>query len=325
MADSLSTILSKGWNDFKANPILLVPGILTMVLTYLFLIAVFFSIFGSSIPTDLIINSYFIDSSFINDFDFSSVHLGNFIAISGVSLILFLILSVFLSAGLVGMGKETVVKGKTTFRDMFSYGTQYFFKLLLLTIATVVIFLSAVGIPFVLLMFIAILFVTLFSSAFGVLAFFIFYLIIMLLVLIITVLVSLSIYFATYALVIDDFDVLDSLKISYRLFMNNKLDIFAFVFVMILVSVAVSAVLQILSFALSFIPILGDLIYIVSDVVLLSVVSALTTVWSVRKYYELTRADESEDTGKPEEIETFKEEETFSEYSEIERGILNGE
>ncbi|MDV0444990.1 hypothetical protein MmiAt1_05420 [Methanimicrococcus sp. At1] len=317
MTESMNTLLSKGWNDFKANPVLLIPSLLIMILTYAFLFAVFFAFFGDSLPLGMIFGSAVIDPAFVETFDPSSIDFGRFFLIMIVSTIAFFILSVFLTAGLTGMAKEAVTTGSTKFADLISYGARYFFKMLILNILLMLIILAfsvVVGIICGVLIAVVAL---LFSSTAGILFSLLLLFILIFVIMGLAIIFSMFIFFAQYALVLDNLGAVDSLKMSYNLFMNNKGDVFAFVLIMILMSVVVSMILQFVSAVLLFIPIFGLVLTAVLYVALMSIVSTLVTVWSVRKYYDLTQEKTEEPV-----IESGSE---FSEYAEIEKGILNSD
>lgn len=316
MTDSLGTILNKGWEDFKTNPVLVVPGLLTMILTYLFVFVIFFALFSSIVPLDVIISGGFADPVYLDNLNFDSFNFGQFFIIYFVSIIVLLIVSVFLSAGLTGMAKEAVITGKTKLGDMISYGVKYFFKYLLLNILLLIIMCVVIGIVSTVFMVFLFAAIAIDSTAAVILALLLVLLMVLFLI-VLAVAITLFIYFATYALVLDDCGVIQSLKVSYRLFMDNKTEVLVFVGAMLVAYIVVSFIIQMFTFVLAFIPILGLVLIFVLDLILMSCLTALMTVWSVRKYYDLT----SETI----EVDVEIEGPGYSEYSRIEQGILDSD
>lgn len=318
MADSIGTILSKGFDDFKANPILIAPGVLTMLVTYIFVFSLLLVLFSQFMAAgDMFVNSGTIDPAYFDSLNFDSINIGLIIIVFLVSIILLILISCFIDAGLTGMAKEAVITGKTSLSDLWAYGKKYFLKMIglsiILGIIMGVLILIACIILFIIFMIPMVLFMSLGSVA-GAVGFIIFYLLFLIVFIAAIILISAPFYFATYALVIDDCGIFESISQSWNLFMANKKEVLYFVIVIVLISLAVSFALQLLGFVLALIPIIGVLLLLVIEFILMSVMMALFALWSVRKYYDLTTE------------EVFEEQaEEYSEYSRIEQGILDAD
>lgn len=318
MADSIGTILSKGWDDLKANPVLIAPGVLTMLFTYIFIFALVLVLLTQFMSAgDLFMNSGGVDPAYFDSLNFDSVNIGLIVAVFLVAVILLILVSSFISAGLTGMAKEAVTTGKTSLSDLWAYGKKYFLKMLGLTIILGII-MAILGlivglILLIIFMIPMILFMSLGSMA-GAIGFVLFYLLFLIVFIFAVILISAPFYFASYALVVDDYGIFESISKSWHLFMANKKEVLYFVIVIIFISFAVSLVLQALGFVLAFIPIVGIILLFLIEFILLSVMTALYAVWSVRKYYGLITEDVFEEPAA-----------AYGEYSRIEQGILDSD
>lgn len=308
MSDSIGTILSKGWNDLKTNLVLLVPSLLETVLAFVFLFLLVVGLFGS-VLFDL------------SDFGFSMVLI---LLLFVFFVVYYCILLPFFKAGLIGMAKEAVQNGETKLEDLWSYGKKYLFKMFLLN---VLIFILAILLMFLLLAllipFIIIIGAIGFSSSSlaSILISFLFILFFILIATVSLIAFILFTYFASYALVLNNLGVIESLEMSFRLFMNNKTSVFLFVFVLFMINFIFSIIIRILYifstilFDLS--PIVGlilmILLYIIEIIVAL-VLTGLVAVWSVRKYYDLT--EEQIDEKNKESGKYFQTEQNISDSEE---------
>ncbi|MBZ3934962.1 DUF7847 domain-containing protein [Methanimicrococcus blatticola] len=311
MADSIGTVISKGWEDFKANPILLAPGILLNILVYIYLIAVFFSLFPDmSTVFSLMGSAGYVDPSIYDTMFDESFNFARFLAITYIGLFIFVIFAVFIEAGLTGMSKEATLTGETSLRDFFSYGAKYFLKLLLLTIVIGIIVGVPLGIVFGFLIILIIALIAAGSIALAILIGFIS----VLAVIVIVFALSLILYFTTYALILENCGVIGSIKKSYNLFMENKGEVFLFALVLFAISFGVSFVMNIVVTILGFIPLVGFIVGTLINVIVVSVLTGLQTVWCVRMYYSLVEEKTDEEPA-----------EEYSEYSRIEQGILDAD
>lgn len=314
MTDSLSTILSKGWTDLKANPVLIIPGILTMIFVYLFVYAVFFALFGDLVPLSSVIGSNVVDPAYFESIAVESAiesNIGQFFAVFFIGLIVLLLIAVFISAGLTGMGKEAVTTGSTKMGDFWSYGKKYFIKILLLSLIIGVIFVFVFFVVFVLALLFGLLIATSGSVGFAL----ILYLFFMLAFTVIALLILLVTYFASYAIVLENYGVFDSLQKSYRLFADNKGDVFTFVLAMIVINLIVSLIIQAVALLFGYIPSIGFYLAVIFEIILMALMTSLVTVWAVRKYYDLV----SDRTAAP------PSEGKYGEYRSIEEGILDSD
>lgn len=318
MADSIGTILSKGWEDLKANPVLIAPGVLTMIVTYIFVFALVLVLLTQFMPLfGMDMNSNTFDPAYLDTFNFDSVNIGLIVAVFLVAALLLILVSSFISAGLTGMAKEAILTGKTSMSDLWTYGKKYFLKYVALSIILGIIMgilILIAGFILLLILMIPIVLLASLGSTAAILGFIVFYLLFLVLLIFAVILISAPFYFATYALVIEDCGIFESISKSWNLFMANKKEVLYFVIVIIFISLAVSLVLQLLGILLAFIPIIGLILLFAIEFILMSVMMALYAVWSVRKYYGLTNDDILEEPV----VE-------YNEYSRIEQGILDSD
>lgn len=313
MADSLGTILSKGWEDFKRNPVLIIPGIITNLLTYIILFVMIFALIDAFIPlTTLFGMDLAALDAYMNAMTVDNIHFGRFAIITLVMLIVFMLISVFLTAGLTGMAKEAVRANKTSLGDLWTYGKKYFLRMLgLYIVIFVALMIYAVVIGVVLGFLIGAAVDLSGSSMIASLGM----ILIILIALILGILFALIIYFAPYALVLDDLGVIDSLRKSYRLFMDNKAEVFIFVIALALINIIISIVISVISFVLALIPIVGIFLMAIIDIVVTAAVLGLFAVWAVRKYDALTGSRAAPQSSAP----------AYTEYSRIEHDIIDSE
>ncbi|WP_316558013.1 hypothetical protein [Methanimicrococcus hongohii] len=311
---SFNAIMSGGWEDFKANPVLFIPGLLSAILAIVFSIVLIWAMFGDLESAIMLTGSSgSMDINMFESINFDAFDYANFALIYFVSIIIMLVLSSFISAGLTGMAKEVTLTGTTKFGDFFSNGFKYFFRMLLYTIAFIIILCIPAG--FLTAIYMILVFGIAATGSGGALVFALLLgLLLLILVVVITVLFVLMFYFTAYAIVVDEMGVIDSFRKSYNIFKENKADVFIFVLLILVITFAVSFVVGIITSILGLIPFgfIGAIAGILINIIITAGLTALTTVWGVRMYYALTD-------------ETVVEEivyEEYSEYSEIEDGIL---
>lgn len=316
MADTLGTIITKGWEDFKANPILIVPGILTFLVIYIYLFALMFSIFPDIMTALSMTGSAYVDPAIIESM-VDSFNYGRLMFVTFAGLLFILVFSSFITAGLIGMAKETVDTGKTKLGDFVSYGAKYFFKTLFVTIILGII----LSIPIIILTVLFLVIIGLASitgSGAAIAIILMLTLLFVLLICFITIVFSIVFYFPAYAIVLENYGVIDSLQKSYNLFKENKGDVIIFVLVLVVIDIAVMFVSGIVSGLLNIIPIIGLLFSTLINLFVTSILTALMTIWAVRMYYNLNEE-------KTETEPVYSEYRKFDEYAAIEEGILNSD
>ncbi|MDR0768286.1 MAG: hypothetical protein LBE57_07710 [Methanosarcinales archaeon] len=303
---SFNNVFSGGWRDFKANPILLIPGLLFSIGGTLFSIVLLWALFGD-IGTAVSVLLGSLDPLFFETMNFDNLNPGLFGLTLTVGFILLLIFYSFIYAGLTGMAKEAALTGSTKLVDFFSYGVLYLLRVLGYTVVIILF----IGIPMGILAAIIMVLIIMAAAVSAAVAI-ILGLLFLLVFLVVGILLLLITYFGTYAIVVDDMGVIESLKKSYYLFMDNKADIFIFVLLIFVIAFGVSFIIGIISAILGFIPVAGAVIGLLIETIIMAVLYTLMFVWGVRMYYELT--DET--------VEEIVYEE-FAEYSDIEQGILD--
>ena len=269
MSINMGSLFSDGLEDIKKNPILLIPNILVSIAYVIlsFIIAIFIALAVGLIAS------------------ISSI-VGGVALIAAVIIIYGLIFAGFsyLQAGLTGMAFEAVKDGTTEFSSFFSYGNKYFLRILSAIILMAFIF----GIPIGLIYVLVILF-AMASPTLGL----ILMLVSLLFVFIYVIVLSLYLFFVTYAIVIDDTPVIESIRKSIALFNENKSDVLVFFVYLILIALVIFFVYFVLSL-LSIIPLLGLIFILISFIVSLIISICLVpylTVVETRLYLELTRKE----------------------------------
>ena len=311
---SFNNVFKGGWCDFKDNPVLIIPGILSSIAGLLFGFILLWTLFGD-IGT---VASFFlgtVDPFFFESIDFEALNLSLFGLTLLVGAILALIFYAFLYSGLTGMAKEAALTGSTKLGDFFSYGVQYLPRVLCYLF---IVYVIIIGIPLVALYgsFVALIIVAIgaMTGSGGAALALVLLPVIMIILLILIILLVLITYFGTYAIVVDDMGVIGGLKKSYYLFMDNKANVFIFVLLLTALALCVAFIMYAYTLILGFIPVIGPAITFLMDTVISATLLALMFAWGVRMYYELT--DETDE-------ETVHDE--YSEYASIEQGILENQ
>jgi len=233
-----------------------------------------------------------------------------------VSTIVYLLIAVFLSlyvsAGSVGMSKDVISTGKTSFNRLFVYGNKYivrlFFASIILSILQLVMIIFWLPLIYLCMNsgYTIELFFDLLINNLDALIPFLTSLILptllgLMLTLIYLIVISVLFYFVTYAIVVDDLPVFASFKKSYVMLRQNfwKIIIFivlvyAFTFVITTFISMISSALQIflLPFAImdpmgSIISYVIQIIFQIISTVVSILISVLTIVWTTRFYMSL--------------------------------------
>lgn len=280
MTENAFITFVKGLKQLKEHPILFVPGILYYVVAAFFVLLLNFLIY-SGLADNLGLTFYSVLS-----------------VIFAASVLL---ASSFTTAGSIGMSKEVVVNGKTSYRDLFSYGKKYGLRLIFATVfitllrSVIAFFWTPVlrifsnseytaeyvihalkTDPSLLLPMIDALSAPVF---FAVLASAVYLL-----------LVSFMFYFVSYIIVIDGMKVFKSYRTSFKLLRRRPIRVSSFVFLVTAVemlitfiNVLVTAVLSYFGLPLYF----GFFIYLAVSLFL----STAMYIWVTRFYLILTGKD----------------------------------
>ena len=288
MHEDLGTLLKKGYGTWTRNMIIAVPFILDLMATLLFaLFAVFLfvmffmapaitsSTIANNVPPEVYLN---ILGSLLKE------NLLLFMAGTLVLLISFLLIESFFEAGAIGMCRLALLSGDTSVAQMWLSGFHNVVNLLLVKIMSGLIIMSGVLflVPGALSAGGLGSLTTNPTSTggillgFGVLLWFIYALV-----------AGILLFFAEYALVIDDLDPISALEKSLEFFRHNKAGVLA----IIATIVAISLTLEMLGSAISSVEALADfwsLAYLFLSVL---VIRPLTTIWITRMYLDRTEKE----------------------------------
>ena len=214
-----------------------------------------------------------------------------------LSVLIFLILSSYISAGTIGMSKEAVSTGKTKLKDMFAYGNKYAIRFVFATIVMLILELVMIifWLPTIYLFVnseytLSTLFDNLLNNPDSVMPFLysllIPVLIGFLLTLVYYVVISILFYFVTYAIVADDLSVLASFKKSYTMMRQHPGKILVFLFVLFIISCILTFILYFISWVVSFVMIMFMIPLMISDPAspLLLIVYLIQVIMSVLYY-----------------------------------------
>ncbi|MDR2944955.1 MAG: hypothetical protein LBU81_07770 [Methanosarcinales archaeon] len=277
MTENVFITFALGLKQLKEHPVLFVPGILYYIVVFFFAL-----VFNFMIRLDLTGNS---------GFSFNPVFSVSFIAAV-------LMLSSFTAAGSIGMSKEIVKNGKTTFRHLFSYGKKFGLRLALATVfitllRSFVAFFWAPVLrlfnnseytaeyvidtlktdPSLLLPLIETLsapvLIMVFASA------------------VYLLLVSFMFYFVSYIIVIDDMKIFKSYRLSFKLLNRRPIRISAFVFLVTAVEMLAVFINALAAAVFSFINLPFFFSFSIYAVVSLFFTTAMY-LWVTRFYMVLT-------------------------------------
>ena len=278
---------SNGIKNLIKNPVLFVPVILLSILISVI-----------TVPITLFIVDLITSATAFN--------LLTIISVSFVFFILTLLLGAFFSAGLIGMIKEAVEKGKTSFSDFFSYGRKYTVRMFLSSVLLLILNGLALifWIPlyntyiksgltltsifdsfndFILIgniePFMEIIRIFAFSLSIG-----------LLLTLVYSLILTVLFYFVSYAIVIDNLPVIAAFKKSLSLLKQYPGKVIIFI---IAVNVLVMAILQIAEIFWAIL-IFNMFLFIIGAVPYLLVelfVNIAALVWTARFYMAITEKE----------------------------------
>lgn len=237
--------------------------------------------------------------AFFDLFKFMEIMQLKSITIISLLIILFIILlTSFIEAGSIGMAKEVVSTGQTSYKHLFSYGKKYTLRLVFAIFFIVILrsvsavfwtpVLKSLGsseygtdyvinaltndpsllIPMMTDLAAPVFFATLGTSLY-------------------LMLISFMFYFVAYIIIIDDMSVFKSYRMSFRLLRKRPIRIVSFVFLVTLIELLATAVSVLSSAVLSysgFSLYSGVFIHLVISILL----AAAMNVWTARFYMILT-------------------------------------
>jgi len=281
MVEDLGSILGKGFETWKENLSICLPFVFSLILTSLVALIIIggalLMTVGPLLPSLMphIANSGEIPPDIIQQlYPLFLQNIGIIVAAVIITIILVLLISVFFTAGAIGMAKEATETGRTSLLDMTDYGRRKFISLLFANIIVGLIVLAGVVflLPGVLYLLPAITSQTPFDvtnmAAFAML--FLGFVILLIYMLIISIMFALP----PYAVVIGDLRAVDGVKKGFKFFMAHKLDVF-------LLWLVVGVIAVVASIILSNIPYIGQLISMVVSVI---VIQPLSVIWWSRLY-----------------------------------------
>jgi hypothetical protein len=287
MYEDLGSLFGKGFDTWKNNLILCSPFILNLffsILAILLLLIAFLSSMGSIDN----LNIFSPEQFFSNIMDF----LPRIIQAILLAMLLVSMIGSFFEAGAIGMAKQSLETGKATIEEMWSAGKKNYINMFLLSILTWLIFM--VGLIFLLPGITHIPWSQLNSlgedpQSLGIL------LIGFILFIIYSMLISIVLALAPYALIIDTMGPIGAAKASLGFFRYNKSD----VFIVWLVVIALSVGLQIIGSSLATAS--GSTTFqplsILTGLVSMLVLAPLSTIWWTRLY--MTRMDRLQEGERP--------------------------
>jgi len=276
MAEEISKIISNGITTYTKNPNLCIPFILNIVTIGLTAIIItIFSIvylFGSlqvekyNTPEDL--SLAFISSLSHHVFEIAAIVLAGFLII--------MYIASFFTSGAIGMARQAIETGKTTFSTMMETGKKNALNLFLAEIL------------FLLLVFAGIVFMvpgaknidlTQPSKNASLLLMIGFVLWIVYLLII-----SVALSAFSYVLVIESLGPVEGILAGFNFFKKNASD----VFLIILATIGVSFVFAIIDSIMSYNSILNTIWFFVSLLISVCIISPVMTLWWVRFYMTRT-------------------------------------
>ena len=242
----------------------------------------------------------------------------------GLGSLIFVIFSLYVSAGMIGMSKEAVSTGKTKFKDLFTYGNKYTIRFIFATLILSILQLVTIvfWLPVIFLFmnsgYTIDLFLDLLANNFDALIPFFKTLLIpalfcSLLTLIYSIAIWVLFYFVTYAIVVDDLSVIASFKKSYSTVRQHIWKVILFIIAIYAITIGVIVVAYsifcfIMLFMTLFLVILIDIsqtLAIVGLVLLLIImvlllifllfviafISVAAIIWETRFYMAMTEKE----------------------------------
>jgi hypothetical protein len=240
---------SRSFNDFRENLNIAIPSLVGIVLTFVIIIAaVLLGVFGAyfgSINANLAAPNLAVVALFV--------------LLIGIAVIISLFISSFISAATIGMAKK-IIEGKKPSLDVaWKYGKKYFLKILAVIIIMFVLYLLLAIPAFLGLILLSV------SSTIGLVI-----LVLGILILIVgAIFITLALMVVNQAIVVGEKSIIDAIKDSYNVFMNNKMQVFLVGLINFVIGLAVSS--------LGFIPYVGSILNVIAEIVLIPFFALVVT------------------------------------------------
>lgn len=240
---------SRSFNDFKENLNIAIPSLVGIVLTILIVIAaVLLGVFGAYFGS---INANLAAPNL--------VVVALFVLLIGIAVIFSLFISSFISAATIGMAIK-IVEGKKPSLDVaWKYGKKYFLKILVVVIIMFILYLLLAVPAFLGLILLNV------SSTLGLVIF-----VLGIIILIVgAIFMTLALMVVYQAIIVGEKSIVDAIKDSYNVFMNNKMQVFLVGLINFVIGLAVSS--------LGFIPYVGSFLNVIAEIILIPYFALVVT------------------------------------------------
>lgn len=269
MTEPAEDIIRNGYVNWKENLIIGVPFLLSGLIAVGIILALVIVLFILGIQ-----------------FGMSMSLLLTMGLVTTAAIFLIMLVDSFFEAGAIGMAKNAIETGGTSFSDMLSYGRKKFFSLFFASIIISLIVLMGVVlllIPVVAAFMSGLINVGLSLSVLA-LALFMLY----------NLALSIVLIPVSYAIVVSDLGAVEGIKEGYRFFMENKLSVLFLFFVNKGVLWGCGLIIGLITSLIEIIPILGVFInlgvYLLYVIFIAAVLMPILTVWWTRLYMGRTGA-----------------------------------
>ena len=276
--------LRGGFNTWKNNIILCIPfilgGILSAITAVVIIAIAFLSLFWPLIKMFFSNPSSITSSEFLSQLhSIISSNLVSIIAVFIITGIIIGLISSFFYSGAIGMAKEAILTGKTNLSHMIDYGKRKYLSYFCASIIVGLIFI--IGVLFLIPGILSI------SSEIGSSGFefssqnfstFIPLVIGFLFMVPYMIIMSIVVSLVTYSVVIDDLSTVEGVKKGFRVFWNNKINVFLIWLIVVIVGIIFGLI--------GLIPIIGGILSLILSFI---IVTPLTTIWWSKLYITITK------------------------------------
>jgi hypothetical protein len=283
MVEELGGILRNGFETWKKNLVICLPFVFSLILTFIgafiIIVGALMVVIGPLLPSlipQISNTTGEIPPEVIQQLQpLFLQNIGLFTAAIVIAGILMLVITVFFTAGAIGMAKEATVTGKTRLSDMTYYGRRKFVSLLGANIIVGVIVLA--GVVFLIPGLVALTPTLTTSQAppdVTNMATFVMlglgFLIMGLYMLIVSIIFAIP----PYAVVLDDLGAVDGVKRGFHFFTAHKVDVFLLWLVVLVITIVASIIL-------GNIPLIGQWLSMAVSVL---IIEPLSVLWWSRLY-----------------------------------------
>ena len=281
MYEDIGTLIGKGFETWKRNLNLAVPFVLmivaVMLLAVVMVLLAFYPLITAS-PGVFSTAGDVEDPEQLMELLSSVTNVGLLVAVVLLGILVMFLAGSFFTAGAIGMARAATDTGKTTLKEMWASGRRHYLSLFLAEVLTTIVVFA--GLVVISLPFLSDLAAGVESGdpEIGPLVLWIALLIAY------SLLISIVLAMVPYALVVEGLGPIGAIKAGIGFFSSNKMD----VFLVWLVVMAVSVVIQFLGVPFSGSETASAIISMVSGIASVLVISPLSTVWWTRLY--MTRA-----------------------------------